>query len=113
MSRSNWHKQKATFPLPIMTSRASMAASRLGLRLALHRKGPILLTSHAMSAHIYKEGLPVALKPDAEYPEWLFQMYFGPCKKLKGLDLETPEYWRLLWRQTTQQWNKLCKTRPF
>ncbi|XP_060641733.2 large ribosomal subunit protein mL54 [Anolis sagrei] len=76
-------------------------------------KDPILLTTHAMGAHIYKEGPPVALKPDAEYPEWLFQMHIGPPKKLEELDPDTLEYWRLLRRQTIRQRNKVGKTRPF
>ncbi|XP_063003101.1 large ribosomal subunit protein mL54 [Elgaria multicarinata webbii] len=72
-------------------------------------KDPVLLTSHAMGANIYKEGPEVALKPDSEYPEWLFQMHLGPPKKLGDLDPESREYWRLLRKLNVKQKQKLAK----
>ncbi|ELV09286.1 39S ribosomal protein L54, mitochondrial [Tupaia chinensis] len=74
---------------------------------------PVRLTTHAMGVNIYKEGPDVALKPDAEYPEWLFQMNVGPPKKLEELDPETREYWRLLRKQNIWRHNRLSKSRKF
>ncbi|KAF5927978.1 hypothetical protein HPG69_010514 [Diceros bicornis minor] len=74
---------------------------------------PVQLTTHAMGVNIYKAGPDVALKPDAEYPEWLFQMNVGPPKKLEELDPETREYWRLLRKHNIWRHNRLSKQRKF
>ncbi|KAM5307191.1 large ribosomal subunit protein mL54 [Glossophaga mutica] len=74
---------------------------------------PVRLTTHAMGVNIYKEGQDVVLKPDAEYPEWLFQMNVGPPKKLEELDPETREYWRLLRKQNIWRHNRLSKNQKF
>ncbi|EPQ03096.1 39S ribosomal protein L54, mitochondrial [Myotis brandtii] len=74
---------------------------------------PVRLTTHAMGVNIYKEGQDVVLKPDAEYPEWLFQVNVGPPKKLEELDPESWEYWRLLRKHNIWRHNRLSKNRKF
>ncbi|KAK2489290.1 hypothetical protein MC885_007000 [Smutsia gigantea] len=74
---------------------------------------PVQLTTHAMGVNIYKEGQDVVLKPDTEYPEWLFQMNVGAPKKLEELDPETREYWRLLRKQNIWRHNRLSKNQKF
>ncbi|XP_045400749.1 39S ribosomal protein L54, mitochondrial isoform X2 [Lemur catta] len=74
---------------------------------------PVQLTTYAMGVNIYKEGQDVALKPDTEYPEWLFEMNLGPPKKLEELDPETREYWRLLRKQNIWRHNRLSKNKKF
>lgn len=72
---------------------------------------PTRLATHAMGANIYKEGPDVALKPDSEYPEWLFQMNLGPPKKLEELEPESREYWRLLRKLNIWRHNRLSKNK--
>ncbi|KAM6216693.1 large ribosomal subunit protein mL54 [Rhynchocyon petersi] len=74
---------------------------------------PTRLTTHAMGVNIYKEGPDVVLKPDSEYPEWLFQMNVGPPKTLEELDPESREYWRLLRKHNIWRHNRLSKNKKF
>ncbi|XP_040846398.1 39S ribosomal protein L54, mitochondrial [Ochotona curzoniae] len=72
---------------------------------------PVRLTTHAMGVNIYKEGPDVALRPDAEYPAWLFEMNVGPPKKLEELDPESREYWRLLRKHNIWRHNRLSRNK--
>nr|XP_044998724.1 39S ribosomal protein L54, mitochondrial-like [Jaculus jaculus] len=72
---------------------------------------PVKLSTHAMGVNIYKEGQDVVLKPDSEYPEWLFQMNMGPPKKLEEMEPDSREYWRLLRKQNIWRHNRLSKNK--
>ncbi|XP_043909822.1 39S ribosomal protein L54, mitochondrial [Protopterus annectens] len=72
-------------------------------------KDPALLTTHAMGVNIYKTGKDPELKPDTEYPDWLFTLNLGPPKKLEELDPESLEYWRRLRKYHMWRHNRLHK----
>ncbi|XP_017333510.1 39S ribosomal protein L54, mitochondrial [Ictalurus punctatus] len=72
-------------------------------------KDPVRLTSHAVGVNIYKQGEDPPLKPQEEYPAWLFELDLGPPKKLQELDTESYEYWKQLRKEHIWRFNKLHK----
>ncbi|XP_030640735.1 large ribosomal subunit protein mL54 [Chanos chanos] len=72
-------------------------------------KDPVRLTSHAVGVNIFKQGEDPPLKPQEEYPEWLFQLDLGPPKKLPDLDPESREYWKVLRKEHMWRFNRLHK----
>lgn len=52
------------------------------------------------------------LKPESEYPEWLFtEIHTGPTKKLEELDPNTKAYWRRVRKMACRQHNRLDATK--
>ncbi|XP_048415597.1 large ribosomal subunit protein mL54 [Stegostoma tigrinum] len=72
-------------------------------------KDPEILTTHAVGVNIYQQGKDPELRPDTEYPEWLFTLNLGPPKSLDELDPESWEYWKLIRKQHMWQDNKVRK----
>ncbi|NXY07800.1 RM54 protein, partial [Pteruthius melanotis] len=70
---------------------------------------PTMLATHAMGVNYFKEGPEVALKPDSEYPDWLFKIHLGAPKKLEEMDPDSLEYWRRLKKYNKWQHNRLKK----
>ncbi|KFQ77293.1 hypothetical protein N337_00235, partial [Phoenicopterus ruber ruber] len=70
---------------------------------------PAMLATYAMGVNYFKDGPEVALKPDSEYPDWLFKIHLGPPKKLEELDPDSIEYWRRLRKYNTWHRNRLKK----
>ncbi|NWS46594.1 RM54 protein, partial [Probosciger aterrimus] len=70
---------------------------------------PAMLSAYAMGVNYFKDGPEVALKPDSEYPDWLFKIHLGPPKKLEELDSDSIEYWRRLRKYNTWHCNRLKK----
>nr|CAG4641382.1 EOG090X0KWJ [Eulimnadia texana] len=55
---------------------------------------PYKLVNFVCGSSITKEGKDIELKPDSEYPEWLWQLRLDGPPALEDLDPETLEYWR-------------------
>lgn len=72
-------------------------------------KDPGRLTSYAVGVNIFKQGEDPKLKPNEEYPEWLFQLNLGNAKKLKELEPDTWEYWKRLRKENIWRYNRLHK----
>ena len=61
---------------------------------------PNKLVNYVCGANIYKEGEDPEIKPDSEYPEWLFKLRTDRRPPpLEELDQDTYAYWRAVRKQ--------------
>lgn len=65
---------------------------------------PVKLCKFVCGANIMKNGQDPEIKPDSEYPDWLWNLKIerGPYER----EPDTFKYWRLVRRKTLQQMNK-------
>lgn len=56
---------------------------------------------------------PFQLKPDSEYPDWLWELPTGGPRPLEELDSDTKEYWRRLRKMALRRNNKMQKLKSF
>lgn len=70
------------------------------------------LLNYVCGSNIYKEGEDIKLKPDSEYPEWLWKIRTEPLK-LSDLDPNTKQYWRYIRRMALIRNNKIMKNKRF
>ncbi|XP_076759630.1 mitochondrial ribosomal protein L54 [Xylocopa sonorina] len=66
------------------------------------------LLTYVCGSNIYKEGEDVKLKPDSEYPEWLWSIRTEP-PKLADLDPNTKQYWRFIRKRGMVRKNLMLK----
>ncbi|XP_017753682.1 PREDICTED: 39S ribosomal protein L54, mitochondrial [Eufriesea mexicana] len=66
------------------------------------------LLTYVCGSNIYKQGEDIKLKPDSEYPEWLWNIRLEP-PKLSDLDPNTKQYWRYVRRQALIRNNQMIK----
>ncbi|XP_063982371.1 large ribosomal subunit protein mL54 [Diachasmimorpha longicaudata] len=64
------------------------------------------LVNYVCGSNIYKEGEDVKLKPESEYPDWLWTIWTDNPPKLEELDPNTKAYWRRL-RTIAQRRNNI------
>lgn len=76
-------------------------------------KDPVRLTTFLCGSNIYKTGEDVKLKPDSEYPEWLWSLRTGPPPPLEELDPNSMEYWSRVRTIGRRQKNKLAQIKKF
>ena len=68
------------------------------------------LTQFCCGANIYTTGSDPPLKPDSEYPEWLWSLRLDrQPPDLSELDPDEYSYWRRLRKMAIRQNNKLMK----
>jgi large subunit ribosomal protein L54 len=69
---------------------------------------PHRLVNYVCGSNYFVEGEDIKLKPDSEYPEWLWSVHTGKPKQLEELDPKTKQYWRRL-RQMALKRNAILK----
>ena len=73
---------------------------------------PAKLVTHVCGANIFNTGEDPKLKPDSEYPDWLWTLRTERSSPpLSQLDPESSHYWRVLKRQQKKKEALLRKTR--
>ena len=71
---------------------------------------PHKLCNFLCGGNIYKEGTDPPLKPDSEYPEWLWKLDTSRGEvPLEKLDPDTWEYWDRLAKADQKKFRKLDK----
>lgn len=64
-----------------------------------------------MSCLIFVQYFNFQLKPESEYPDWLWEIHIGPKKQLEDMDPNTKEYWRRVRKAGLNQNNRLEETK--
>lgn len=72
------------------------------------------LVNYCCGTNILKEGgEDIKLKPDSEYPDWLWNIRTGPAPTIDELDPNTKQYWRRLRKINLRRNNKMKSLRKF
>ncbi|XP_030558471.1 39S ribosomal protein L54, mitochondrial [Drosophila novamexicana] len=102
------------------------AAGAAGKKKKLGKLGPIMekkvlpvetdankLVSYVCGSNYMKTGEDIKLKPDAEYPDWLWTLNTERIVPLEELDPNTKQYWRRLRKMALRRNNQLSKLKKF
>lgn len=69
------------------------------------------LVTHCCGANIYIEGEDPVLKPDEEYPDWLWTLRLDRTPQdLSELDPNTSKYWQRARKLTMRRKNAIMRT---
>ncbi|XP_068910192.1 large ribosomal subunit protein mL54 [Tenebrio molitor] len=71
------------------------------------------LVKFVCGSNIYTTGEDVQVKPDNEYPEWLWSVRTGPPPPLEELDPNSKVYWKRIRKLALRQNNKLAQLKKF
>nr|XP_033321180.1 39S ribosomal protein L54, mitochondrial [Megalopta genalis] len=66
------------------------------------------LLTYVCGTNILKEGEDIKIKPDSEYPDWLWNLRTEPLR-LEDLDPNTKRYWKFLRKENIRRKNRWCK----
>lgn len=70
------------------------------------------LLNYVCGLNIYKDGEDIKLKPDSEYPEWLWNIRIEKLQ-LSDLNPNTKQYWRFVRKQALKRKNEMHKFKKF
>ncbi|KAK3924922.1 39S ribosomal protein L54, mitochondrial [Frankliniella fusca] len=75
-------------------------------------KDPNKLVNYLCGSNLMQTGEDIKLKPDSEYPDWLWNVYTGPVKQLEDYEPGSKEYLELLKRINIRKNLKLIAMNP-
>ncbi|XP_073979298.1 mitochondrial ribosomal protein L54 [Rhodnius prolixus] len=119
------HKQLINLPVHKRYSTIAVT-SMLGKKKKLGKMGAVMekkvlpvetdahkLVNYVCGSNILKEGEDIRIKPDSDYPEWLWKLNTGKPKRLEEMDPNTKEYWIKVRKMAIVQEHKLKKLRKW
>lgn len=109
------------------SDRVLIGVSMLGLKKKkIGKMGPALekkvlpvetnaerLVNYVCGSNIYVTGEDIKLRPDSEYPEWLWSLRTGPPPPLEEIDPNSKEYWSRVRTLGRRRLNKLKQLQKF
>ncbi|XP_029053040.1 39S ribosomal protein L54, mitochondrial isoform X1 [Osmia bicornis bicornis] len=112
LTRTNFviSAQYATLPKAVGGAKTKKQMSKTEkIQIPVEKDVNKLLT-YVCGLNYYKEGEEIQLKPDDQYPEWLWNIRTEPVT-LEDLDPNTKQYWRYLRKEGIRKKNKMIKHR--
>ncbi|XP_017126435.1 39S ribosomal protein L54, mitochondrial [Drosophila elegans] len=101
-------------------------AAPAGKKKKLGKLGPIMekkiipvetdankLVNYVCGSNYMKTGEDVKIKPDSEYPDWLWSLNTQGIIPLDELDPNSKQYWRRLRKMALRRNNQLSKLKKF
>ncbi|KAI9583614.1 39S ribosomal protein L54, mitochondrial [Glossina fuscipes] len=105
---------------------AATATSAAAKKKKMGKLGPIMekkeipvetdvnkLVNYVCGSNINKTGQDIKLKPDSEYPDWLWTLNVDRIIPLEEMDPNTKQYWRRLRKMALRRNNQLSKLKRF
>ncbi|KAJ9594907.1 hypothetical protein L9F63_013798 [Diploptera punctata] len=74
---------------------------------------PHKLVNYVCGSNLLREGEDIKLKPDSEYPDWLWTLRTGKVLPLNKLEYNSKEYWRRIRKMGMRRNNQLSKLKKF
>nr|CAG4646737.1 EOG090X0KWJ [Macrothrix elegans] len=74
---------------------------------------PAKLVNYVCGSNILKQGQDIQLKPDNEYPDWLWNLRLGKPPPLEEMDQNTLAYWRRLRKVSLRRQSQLMRLRRY
>lgn len=74
---------------------------------------PQKLATYCCGANFYQTGEEIKLKPDSEYPDWLWQLRLGPPPTLEELEPNSRAYWKRARKLALRRNVQLASLRKF
>ncbi|XP_023168688.1 39S ribosomal protein L54, mitochondrial [Drosophila hydei] len=122
----NMLRQRLTVSTIAARCYAAKPVAAVGKKKKLGKLGPIMekkvipvetdankLVNYVCGSNYLKTGEDIKLKPDAEYPDWLWTLNTERIIPLEELDPDTKQYWRRLRKMALRRNNQLSKLKKF
>ncbi|XP_004522681.1 39S ribosomal protein L54, mitochondrial [Ceratitis capitata] len=107
-------------------AKAPATAALGGKKKKLGKLGPVVekkeipvetdankLVNYVCGSNILKTGQDIKLKPDSEYPDWLWSLNVDRIIPVEEMDPNTKQYWRRLRKQGLRRNNQLNRLKKF